>query len=90
MIASVCEIMRLGALGLEPRTHGLKGHGPESVYSGTDKTCEGDSHDVAVYLATILREHSDLAPIVDAWPVLPEPVRAGIVAMVKAATSRDE
>jgi hypothetical protein len=28
----------------------------------------------------------DLARIVDAWPTLPEAVRAGIVAMVKAAT----
>jgi hypothetical protein len=28
----------------------------------------------------------DLARIVDAWPTLPEAVRAGIVAMVKAAS----
>jgi hypothetical protein len=27
----------------------------------------------------------DLAAIVDAWPTLPEPIRAGIVAMVKAS-----
>ena len=27
----------------------------------------------------------DLAAIVRAWPVLPEPVRAGILAMVKAS-----
>lgn len=27
----------------------------------------------------------DLAAIVDAWPALPEPIRAGIVAMVKAS-----
>ena len=27
----------------------------------------------------------DLAAIVDAWPTLPEPIKAGIVAMVKAS-----
>jgi hypothetical protein len=29
-----------------------------------------------------------LSVIIDAWPVLPEAVRAGIVAMVKAAKGR--
>ena len=28
----------------------------------------------------------DLAAVVDAWPDLPEPIRAGIMAMVKAAS----
>jgi hypothetical protein len=27
-----------------------------------------------------------LAAVVDAWPTLPEPIRAGILAMVKAAS----
>jgi hypothetical protein len=31
----------------------------------------------------------DLAAILDAWRLLPEPVRAGIVAMVQAASARD-
>ena len=30
----------------------------------------------------------DLAAVVDAWPELPEAIRAGIVAMVKAASSK--
>jgi hypothetical protein len=29
----------------------------------------------------------DLAAVVDAWPQLPEALRAGIVAMVKAASA---
>jgi hypothetical protein len=29
---------------------------------------------------------SDLAAVVDAWPTLPEALRAGILALVKAAT----
>ncbi len=28
----------------------------------------------------------DLTAVIDAWPDLPEPIRAGIVAMVKAAS----
>ena len=28
----------------------------------------------------------DLAAVADAWPDLPEPIRAGILAMVKAAS----
>ena len=31
----------------------------------------------------------DLAAVVDAWPSLPEPIRAGIIAMVEA-TQRSE
>jgi hypothetical protein len=30
----------------------------------------------------------DLSAIIDAWPALPEAVKAGIVAMVKAAAGR--
>jgi hypothetical protein len=30
----------------------------------------------------------DLAAVIDAWPALPEAIRAGIVAMVKAATAQ--
>jgi hypothetical protein len=32
----------------------------------------------------------DLAPIIDAWDRLPEAVRAGFVAMVKAAANAGE
>jgi len=31
----------------------------------------------------------DLAAVIDAWPNLPEPIRAGILAMVKAASGRE-
>jgi len=30
----------------------------------------------------------DLATVVDSWGFLPEPIKAGIVAMVRAATAR--
>jgi hypothetical protein len=38
----------------------------------------------------LLPADPDLATVVDAWDRLPEAVRAGIVAMVKAAGGRGE
>ena len=40
---------------------------------------------LAQCLAQIVENHPDLAALIDAWPTLPDPVRAGIVAMVEAA-----
>ena len=34
-------------------------------------------------------EDADLRAVVDAWPTLPDAVRAGIVAMVRAAVEAD-
>jgi hypothetical protein len=34
----------------------------------------------------VLPEDADLAAVIEAWDRLPEAIRAGIVAMVKAAT----
>jgi hypothetical protein len=38
---------------------------------------------------SLIAEYSDLAVVVTAWPELPEAVRAGIVAMVKATAEGD-
>ena len=35
-------------------------------------------------------DDADLVAVVDAWPRLPEPIRAGIVAMVKVAGGSDK
>jgi len=48
-------------------------------------TYETDENVLASCLAFLDRESPDLAAVVRAWRELPEPVRAGIVAMVKAA-----
>src|SRR5271157_2546959 len=37
----------------------------------------------------LLPEDSDLAAVIEAWDGLPEALKAGIVAMVKAASGRD-
>ena len=32
----------------------------------------------------------DLAEIIDAWPALPEPIRAGILAMVRSSSGQGD
>ncbi|MCP4712794.1 MAG: hypothetical protein GY869_29555 [Planctomycetes bacterium] len=38
-------------------------------------------------MALLLQKYPDLAGLIEAWPNLPEPVKAGILAMVDAAGS---
>jgi len=35
-------------------------------------------------------DHPDLAAVVNAWPELPEAIKAGIVVMIKAASGKAE
>jgi hypothetical protein len=72
-------------LGLEPKTYGLK---VRTTVSDTlsEQTTSGDSqNDLAFCLALLERESTDLAAIVRAWPNLPEAIKAGILAMIRAA-----
>ena len=42
------------------------------------------------YLPTDIRQSDpDLLAVAEAWPELPEAIRAGILAMVRAASGRD-
>ncbi|MFC1782735.1 hypothetical protein ACFL02_04010 [Planctomycetota bacterium] len=47
---------------------------------------ETDHNNSAQNLDILLQEYPDLERILTAWPDLPEPVKAGIVAMVQAAS----
>ena len=53
----------------------------QTTYTGspTDPAYNPDTQDGSA------RESADLRAVVDAWPELPEAIRVGIVAMVKAA-----
>lgn len=50
-----------------------------------NSTCDGGASDPSRFDSSQVQRDPDLAALVDAWQRLPEPVRAGIVAMVKAA-----
>jgi len=41
---------------------------------------------LAQNLALLLQKYPDLAGLIEAWPELPEPVKAGILAMIEAST----
>jgi len=47
-------------------------------------TSENDSERLAFCLALLARKSPDLARVIDAWPVLPAALRAGILAMIDA------
>jgi hypothetical protein len=58
---------------------------PVTTQPSTD-TAENSSDDLASCLALLTRKSPDLALIAERWDRLPEAVRAGIVAMVKASS----
>ena len=62
---------------------------PETVNTDDDKTC---GHTPTALCLSLCRNHveitPDLAKLVTAWPTLPEPVKAGIVAMIDATAGK--
>ncbi len=56
-----------------------------SVSSDDADTCDGNPGRLSIHLATILQNHPELASVVESWPTLPEPVRVGILAMVRSS-----
>ncbi|MCH2134085.1 MAG: hypothetical protein MK116_10085 [Phycisphaerales bacterium] len=52
---------------------------------GQSKSCECDDPEVAQIAAQLMTD-TQLKQLISAWDDLPDAVRAGIIAMVKAAT----
>ena len=75
--------------GLEPGTYGLEGRCAPDVTAAKTGTCAQPPERLGALLGAFAAEIGpqapDLAAVVSAWPGLPEALRAGIVAMVKAA-----
>ena len=65
---------------------------PQTDFRSGEKTdtCDGDSEAPSSSPGSRNRNQADsdpdLAKVTDAWPALPEAIKAGIVAMVRAAT----
>ena len=70
-------------LGLEPRTYGLKGRC--SIPEPTEP--QALSERTRSKRTKRRTKDTDLDTVCDAWPALPEAVKAGILAMVLASTS---
>jgi hypothetical protein len=76
--------MRL--LGLEPKTYGLKVRSAKSPKSNSQSTSGDSQNDLAFCLALLAQIRPDLGTLASQWDALPEPVRAGILAMVEVST----
>ena len=76
----------MGATGLElPK----ESTGKTAISSAGGAECGALSHDSDPETAPPAPTDPDLASVIAAWPTLPGPVRAGIVAMVEAAVISD-
>ena len=74
-------------IGLEPKTCGLQNRCDRNVSPSDSSSSNIDTRNLADHLALLIRESPDLAVLVDRWSFLPDPVRAGIVALVEAVQS---
>ena len=75
--------------GLEPGTYGLEGRCTSDVTAEKTGACAQPPERLGALLGAFAAEIGpkapDLAAVVSAWPALPQALRAGIVAIVKAA-----
>jgi len=72
------------------RTRDIQIHNLDTAHQNHDQDSDlrQPSRAVAHLLPTdTCQNYPDLAAVVDAWPDLPEAIKAGILAMVKAARS---
>ena len=70
--------------------NGLANRSTCDVSPDKSSTSEPADDHLASCLALLAEKSPDLAAVVKAWPDLPEAVRAGIVAMVKASNEGAE
>ena len=73
------------AEGLEPSTYGLKVRSRDDASRVKSSTSDNPESVLASCLALLKTKFPDLALLVERWNALPDAVRAGIVAMVKAS-----
>jgi len=75
-------------IGIEPTTYGLGNRPTVSATNNSLTTCDESQSVLAFCLAFFDRESPELAAVVRSWSTLPEAVRAGIVAMVRASVPK--
>lgn len=71
--------------GFEPATYGLGNRPALAATDNTAASCDALVFDLADCLALLRRESPDLAAICEAWPILPEPIRRAVLALVNSS-----
>ena len=84
-IFNVMSLQLKAALGFEPRITDLQSVAHKTQVIEKTDTYEHEGKNLADCLALLVQQCPDLTQIIEAWPSLPEAVKAGILAMVKAA-----
>ncbi|MEK6676617.1 MAG: hypothetical protein AABZ47_13315 [Planctomycetota bacterium] len=84
--------MSLRALGLEPKTYGLKGRCSDAVSDEKTTTYENPVSALPSGMPSEVEKDSqndpELQAVISAWPGLPEAIRARIVGLVEGATTK--
>jgi hypothetical protein len=66
---------------------------PPTQPSAAASTCENPAAELGAFLGALAEQlvptAPNLAAVLTAWPTLPEPLKAGIAAMVKAASATE-
>ena len=71
--------------GIEPATYALQMRRGSNVTDDPNPACKDGVENLASCLALLNQKSPDLAMIVECWDLLPEAVKAGILAMVEAS-----
>jgi hypothetical protein len=75
-----------GSVSVAGARPGLQNRGDDAVSSKSHKNLRKPPVTVAAHGQRAASDDPDLAAVAEAWPDLPEAIKAGIVAMVKAAS----
>ena len=73
--------------GVEPPTHGFSVREETGCFPGNTAFSANPGANAVAVETKPAHIAPDLQAIIDAWPTLPEAIRAGILAMIRAAGS---
>jgi len=77
------------ATGFEPVNDGFANRSRDSLSAENADTYDADDSHWRTHWWKALQNHPDLQSIVEAWPTLPDTLKAGILAMVRASNRSD-
>ena len=77
-------------LDLKNVYYGLANHCDDGVSNCSSNNCNDATQSCVFCCAQIEQLPSDLQAVIESWPNLPRPVKAGIVAMVKALRREED